>query len=151
MSVYPRSCEEVKQDLQKRHQASENSDWNPLPIDEDASLHRLVRADDIDLNTQKPSKSTFSNYGLSVLVEFADCPLDIQKYVESSNIFVGAVRLSAKDILAMGYDIYLDPYPDPLGKPQHPNHAQIVCKETQGNTKKMRDSCQWSVYPSSYL
>jgi hypothetical protein len=149
VSGYPRSCEEVKQDLQKRHQPFIDNGWNPVPISKDDVLHRLVRAVDIDPSTQKPSKSVFSNHGLSVLVESATFPLDIRKCVEESDIFIGAVRLSVREIKEMGYEICLDPHPDPLGNLQHPNHAQIVCKKTQGNTKKMRDNCQWSVYPDS--
>lgn len=150
MGGYPRSCEEVKQDLQNRHQPFLDNGWSPLPIGENAVLHRLVREQDIDPKTQKPSKSSFSDHGLSVLVESKNYPLDIRRYVEESD-FIGAVELSVEELKDMGYEICLDPHPDPLGKPQHTNHAQVVCKKTQGNTKTMRDNCKWSVRPDSLL
>lgn len=149
MGGYPRSCEEVKQDLQERHQPFIDEGWNPMPIGEDAVLHRLVREEDVDLDTQKPSRSSFSNHGLSVLVESANYPLDLRKCVEESDVFVGAVQLSVEELKEMGYEICLDPHPDPLGGPQHPNHAQVVCKKTQGKAKKMRDNCKWSLCPDS--
>jgi hypothetical protein len=149
VSGHPRSCEEVKQDLQERHQPFINNGWNPIPIGEDAVLHRLVRANEIDPNTKKPSKSAFSNPGLSVLVESANYPLNLRACIEESGVFIGAVQLNVEELKEMGYEICPDPHPDPLGNPQHPNHAQVVCKKTQGNTKKMRDNCQWSVYPDS--
>jgi hypothetical protein len=144
--AYPKSCEEVKADLQQRHKPFIEH-WSPKPIDDDAFLHRLVREQDIDKNTKKPSKSSFSNYGLSVYVESENYPLNIRKCVKENDIFVGAVKLRAKDVEAMGYEICLDPHPDPKGNPQHPNHAQIICKKTQGNMKKMTNLCEWSVYP----
>lgn len=149
MNKYPRSCEEVLKDLEERKQRYAEDGCLPARISEKAILHRLIRSDDIDLDTQKPSKSTFTSHGLSVLVESEDCPLDIREEVENSSIFVGAVFLSVEDLLAMGYEIHPDPHPDPCGKPQHPNHAQVVCKKTQGNAKKMRDGCAWSVRPDS--
>lgn len=129
MGGYPRSCEEVKQDLQNRHQPYLDNGWFPVPIGEDAVLHRLVKEQDIDPKTQKPSKSSFSNHGLSVLVESRNYPLDIRRYVVESGVFIGVVELSVEELKEMGYEICLDPHPDPLGNPQHSNHAQVVCKK----------------------
>lgn len=148
MGGYPTSCEEVLADLQARHQPFIENGWSPIPIGENVKLHRLVREQDIDINVGKPSKSSFSNYGLSVLVESSTYSLDIEKELQNDDRFVGAVSLDAEYVQALGYEIHLDPHPDPLGHPQHPNHAQIVCKKTQGNTKKMRDQCIWSFCPS---
>lgn len=147
MGAYPTSCDEVLADLQRRHQRFIDEGWLPVSIGEDAILHRLVRQQELDLNTNKPSKSCFANYGLSVLVESVNYPLDIYKEVRRDERFIGAVALEAKFVLELGYQLYLDPHPDPVGNFQHPNHAQIVCKKTQGNTKKMRDYCIWSVDP----
>lgn len=149
MSGHPRSCDEVKQELQVRHKPFIDKGWRPLPIGENAILHRLVRGQDIDPNTNKPSKSTFSNYGLSVLVDSENYPLDIHKCIEESTVFVGAVQISAQELEGMGYEVYLDPHPDPLGRRQHPNHAQVVCNKTPGKTKKIRDICTWSFHPKS--
>lgn len=147
MGEYPTSCEEVLADLQKRHQSFIQEGWEPVPVGEDAVVHRFVRQQDVDLNTGKPFKSCFSNYGLSVLVESPDYPLDIGKEVQESNLFVGAVSLNAKFVKELGYEIYIDPHPDPHRNEQHSNHAQIVCKKTQGKTKRMREECIWSVHP----
>jgi hypothetical protein len=143
---YPRSCDDVKKDLNDRHQLF--PDVVLKPIGEDAVLHRLVKENEIDCETQKPSKSSFTNHGLSVFVQSENYPLDITKLVEESDIFVGSVQLDPAKLREMGYEICLDPHPDPSGNKQHPNHAQVVCKKTQGNTKKIRDDCKWSVLPT---
>lgn len=148
MGEYPRSCEEVKQDLQKRHQPFVENGWTPLNLDNDVSLHRLIRQEDIDFNTSRPKSSTFTNYGLSVYVESPNYPpFDIRQQVASNEIFVGAVVLKASLVKELEFEICHDPHPYPQGNPQHPNHAQIVCKKTQSKVKAMRDKCEWSVRP----
>jgi hypothetical protein len=146
---YPRSCDDVIKDLNDRQQLA--PDFVPKPIGTDAVLHRLVKPEEIDPQTQKPSKSSFTNHGLSVFVQSENYPLDIAKLVEESDKFVGSVQLDPEKLREMGYEICLDPYPDPSGNRQHPNHAQVVCKKTQGNTKKIRDDCKWSVLPTELI
>ena len=151
MGGYPRSCEEVKQDLQERHQPFVENGWIPLDIDNDALLHRLIRQDDIDFNTGKPKSSVFTNHGISVYVESPNYPpFDIRHQVASNEKFVGAVVLKASFVKELEFEICHDPHPDPLGNPQHPNHAQIVCKKTQSKAKAMRDNCKWSVHPDCF-
>lgn len=148
MAGYPRSCEEVKQDLQERHQPFVENGWTPLNLDNDVLLHRLIRQDDIDSNTSRPKSSAFTNHGLSVYVESPNYPpFDIRQQVASNEIFVGAVVLKASLVKELEFEICHDPHPDPQGNPQHPNHAQIVCKKTQSKAKAMRDKCEWSVRP----
>jgi hypothetical protein len=139
-------CEEVKQNLKKRHQPFIDNGWVPEPLGSDATLHRLVKQDKIDSNTNKPSKSAFADYGLSVVAQSANYPIDMEKYVKDSG-FIGAVKLDVTTLEEMGYEIMIDLHPDQEGNPQHPNHVQVVCNKTQGNTKKMRDICEWSVHP----
>ncbi len=150
MGGYPRSCEEVIEDLQERQKSSEEDHRQHLNIEEDAILHRLVRLDDVDSNTQKPKSCAFTSPGLSVLIESPLFPsLDVEKEIAESELFVGSVFLKASFVRAQGFEIYCDPYPDPLGKPQHPNHAQVVCKKTQSKAKAMKEACEWSVRPTS--
>jgi hypothetical protein len=146
---YPRSCEDVKKDLSDRQKLLPN--LVPKQIGKDAVLHRLVKADEIDSQTQKPSKSSFSNHGLSVFIQSENYPLDITKLVEESDKFVGAVQIDPSELQEMGYEICPDPYPDPSGNKQHPNHAQVICNKTQGNTKKIRNNCKWSVPPTEFI
>jgi len=148
MGGYPRSCEEVKQDLQERHQPFVEHGWTPLNIDNDAMLHRLIRQDDIDFNTGIPKSSVFTNHGLSVYVESPNYPpFDIRQEVANNKKFVGAVVLKASFVNELEFEIWHDPHSDPQGNPQHPNHAQIVCKKTPSKAKAMRDKCEWSVSP----
>jgi hypothetical protein len=145
LSGYPKSCDDVKKDLEERRTLF-SQDFELKSIGDNVILHRLVR--EIDPQTLKPPSSEFTNYGLSVLVESSNYPLDICGLVEKDARFIGAVALDPQELEAMGYEICLDPYPDPLGNPQHPNHAQVVCKKTQGNAKKIRNNCTWSVNPN---
>jgi hypothetical protein len=150
MERYPRSCDEVMDKLEERHKPFKDNGWVPLEIEGDAILYRLVREADIDLNTKKPTPSSFDNFGLSVLVTSSNFPeFDVKQCVAERDIFVGAVALKASFMLELGYQICHDPHPDRHGSPQHPNHAQVVCKKTQGNKKKIRDMCEWVVCPKS--
>jgi hypothetical protein len=148
VSEHPK-CRDVLDDIEKRRQKDSNGSYELAPLGDNVRLHRLVRRDAIDQNVGKPSKSTFSDPGLSVLVESSTYPLDIAEAVEESSVFVGAVWLDASLVESLGFTIHLDPYPDPLGRQQHPNHAQVVCHKSQGITKKLRDHCEWSVPISS--
>lgn len=140
MSGYPRSCEEVKQDLRERHQPFIDAGWQPQPIGEDAVVYRLIREQDLDFETRKPSKSSFSNHGLSVLIESANYHLDLDRCLRESEVFVGAVQLDIQDLQDMGYEICLDPHPDLRGRSQHPNHAQVVCKKNAGQYQENEGS-----------
>jgi hypothetical protein len=149
---YPRSCDDVKKDLSDRHEPFAETILKP--IGNDAVLHRLVISNDIDPQTQKPSKSAFSNHGLSVYIQSENYPLDIAELaelIEESDKFIGSVKLNPEELQDMGFEICPDPYPDPSGNKQHPNHAQVVCKKTPGKTKIIRDNCQWSVIPKEFI
>jgi hypothetical protein len=145
--AYPRSCDDVLQHLQQRHQPYVDSGWQPLEISDDAILHRLLKQNDIDPNTDRPKSCVFTNHGLSVIVEAGNFPaVDINRVVTADERFCAAVILKAVDVRRMEFEIHHDPHPDPLGNPQHPNHAQIVCTKTQGEAKVMKKS-DWSVPP----
>jgi hypothetical protein len=147
MANFPRSCEDVKRDIEQRHALYQDNGWVPIPITKSAILHRLIRQEDIDPNTNKPKSSVFTNFGLSVLVEGENFPfLNIEEEVQNSPIFIAAIALEVEFLENFGFELYHDPHPDPLGRPQHTNHAQVICKKTQGAAKKMRD-CRWSVPP----
>jgi hypothetical protein len=149
MSDLPRirSCDEARQEIQGLHKKHIQQGWKSIPIPDDAIMHRLVRQCDIDPNTSKPHKNTFSDFGLSVYIEGSGFPkLDIRQEILNSNVFIAAIRLEKAFIDQFGFDIIHDPHNDILGNPQHSNHAQIICKKTQSITKRMRD-CDWSVPP----
>jgi hypothetical protein len=113
MERYPRSCEEVMDKLEERHKSFKDSGWVPLEIDGDAVLYRLVTEADIDLNTKKPTPSSFDNFGLSVLVTSSNFPeFDIKQYVTESDIFVGVVAIKANFMIELGYQICHDPHLD---------------------------------------
>ena len=149
MGRYPTSCDEVYKDIDERHKKFINDGWKPLPVNNDAILYRLVLNDKYDFNTKKPSKSSFSDYGLSVYIECERYPFNINSFFETvdQDKFIGVVKFIAKEIIDMGFEICADPHPDPFGNQQHENHAQIICKKTTGKTRKISEMCEWVIYP----
>lgn len=149
---YPTSCQEVKDDINHRHKPFINKNWVPAEIENEAVLYRLILKDRVDPNTQKPSKSSFSDYGLSVYVKSKNYPdFDIHELFKNHPAFykcVGVVKLTAKQVRDMKFEIYSDPHPDPFQNEQHPNHVQVVCKKTTGLSRQMANLSEWVICQS---
>ncbi len=149
MGRYPKSCDEVLAEIEARHKIFVDNGWQPLVIDSQAILYRLVMQNKIDTNTNKPTPSDFDNYGLSVYVDSPNFPeIDIAEVLANNSKFVGVVSISASLMIELGFEIIHDPHPSRTGESQHSNHAQVVCKKTESKKKQIRDKCNWVIRPS---
>lgn len=148
MGRYPKSCEEVLAEIEARHKIFVDNGWQPLIVNDQAILYRLVMQDKIDTNTNKPTPSDFDNYGLSVYVDSPDFPvIDITEVLANNSKFVAVVSIPASFMIELGFKIIHDPHPSRTGESQHSNHAQVVCKKTEGKKKQIRDKCNWVICP----
>lgn len=148
MGRYPKSCDEVLAEIEARHKQFVDNAWQPLVVDKQAILYRLVMQDKIDPNTNKPTTSDFDNYGLSVYVDSPNFPeIDIKEILANNSKFVGVVSIPASLMIELGFEIIHDPHPSRTGEAQHPNHAQVVCKKTESKKKKIREKCNWFICP----
>ncbi|TYQ29178.1 hypothetical protein PseudUWO311_03345 [Pseudanabaena sp. UWO311] len=148
MGRYPKSCNEVLAEIEARHKIFVDSGWQPLVIDSQSILYRLVMRDRIDTNTNKPTPSDFDNFGLSVYVDSPDFPaIDITEILANNSKFVAVVSIPASFMIELGFEIIHDPHPSRTGEAQHSNHAQVICKKTQGKKNQIRDKCNWVICP----
>jgi len=146
---YPKSCDEVLAEIEARHKVFVDHGWQPLVVDDQAILYRLVMQDKIDTNTNKPTASDFDNYGLSVYVDSPNFPeIYIAEILANNSKFVGVVSIPASFMIELGFEIIHDPHPSRIGEAQHSNHAQVVCKKTESKKKQIRDKCNWVIRPS---
>ena len=145
---YPKSCDEVLAEIEARHKIFVDNGWQPLIVDDQAILYRLVMQDKIDTNTNKPTPSDFDNYGLSVYVDSLNFPeINITEILANNSKFVGVVSIPASFMIELGFEIIHDPHPSRTGDSQHSNHAQVVCKKTTGKTNQIRNKCNWVMCP----
>ncbi len=148
MGRYPKSCDEVLAEIEARHKIFIDNGWQPFVVDSQAILYRLVMQDKIDINTNKPTPSDFDNYGLSVYIDSPNFPkIDITEILANNSKFIGVVSIPASFMIELGFQIIHDPHPSRTGESQHSNHAQVVCKKTEGKKKQIRDKCNWVIYP----
>ena len=145
---YPKSCDEVLAEIEARHKIFVDNGWQPLVVDGQATLYRLV--DNINTDTNKPKTSGFDNYGLSVYIDSPNFPkIDITEILANNSKFIGVVSISASLMIELEFEIIHDPHPSRTGESQHSNHAQVVCKKTESKKKQIRDKCNWVICPDS--
>lgn len=111
---------------------------------EDWILYHGVIAESLDENNKEQiNPVAFKRDDLSVFATGTGlAPLDVADVLKMKDVWVAAVAIPALPFIA-GDDFKLilvhDPFDDPDGNPQHPNHARLVCRKTVDTCKAIKD------------
>ena len=131
----------------------------PTQIGQDCILHRFVAAHHYEPTEQSVSLVGLEVARLSVYVEGSEFPsFDISEIFNDFRAqgvpFVAAFRFPARVLLDLNqYQFLHDPHPytdEKTGeqKPQHPNHAQVICVKKADVALVIKSSIlNWTIRP----